>query len=300
MGCGQSSPTEKPPPTDGQVDAQTEVQSFQQSDDEKPELPVDPPPVAAAASCAEPVHATEPIVTLPAADAPSRQSDSSAQGVGTPPRPGDGGPSTPIRPPPTKTEPAKFSPLVRSVSGSADQSPQVSDPSAPQQSAPTPPSRGTVTDQRGTEPAFIDGVEQPSPPTGSISGTSAAAEQDPGRTQRAASLTMAMLDFEDYDGFIPSASTGNKVDFNILDHSDKRVSYNLLGRKSVLPRANSRGDQFESSEEEEEEEEEVIDRAALKDKSRQIVCHQKNIEEDEAQLDTILQELDDLDLEEDL
>ena len=44
-------------------------------------------------------------------------------------------------------------------------------------------------------------------------------------------------------------------------------------------------DQFESSEEEEEEEEEeVIDRAALKDKSRQIVCHQKNIEEDEAQL----------------
>lgn len=41
-------------------------------------------------------------------------------------------------------------------------------------------------------------------------------------------------------------------------------------------------DQFESSEEEEEEE--VIDRAALKDKSRQIVCHQKNIEEDEAQL----------------
>lgn len=243
MGCGQSSaPTEKPPPTDGQVDARTEVQSFQQSDDENPEPTVDPPPVAAAASCAEPVHATEPIVALPPADAPSTQSDSPAQGVGTPPRPEDGEPSTPI-PPTTKTEPPKSSPaaVVRSVSGSTDQSPQVIESDPSEQSAPAPPSRGTVTNQRGTETAFIDGIEQPSPPTGSISGASAAGEQDPDRTQRAASLTMAMLDFEDYDGFIPSASTGNKVDFNILDHSDKRVSYNLLGRKSVLPRAMSRG-----------------------------------------------------------
>lgn len=259
MGCGQSSASEQSP-----VIEQSEVQPFRE----------------------------EPSPTSPSADSASNAShvDECAPSASTT------SPSGP-KPSPASLRKSVTTPEV-SLRGSPEPRPSPEIIGGPEQKHPHSEPPG-LSSQRNTETAsLLDPTAaqnhhrtQSCSPAPAVVAETAPQPMRKSSSERAA-LTMAMLDFDDFDGFIQSDTSRKSSGFNVIASPDKRVKYSELERKSALPRA---GSPVVTSDEDEDEE--IIDRNAMKDRSKALVSHKKQAEHEEAQLDDILQELDELDLE---